>query len=184
MNIKTLIKRCKAQDRKAQRELYTLTAKDVMNVCYRYMKDMDLARDQFQETYIRVFQKLDLYDANKGSIGAWIGRIASNLCIEQLRKKNRLLFVEQVHDGAISTVDPSVEADLAAEEILAFVNQLPDHHRVVFNLHVVEGYTHREIGQMMGIQENTSRSHLYRAKSALQDLVKKSKHTIVYESVK
>jgi len=172
MDIKQIIKGCKNADRNAQKELYILTAKEVMNVCYRYMQTSEKAKDIFQDTYIKALQKIEQYDIQKGNVGAWVCKIAANLCIDKLRRAKKIVFVEDIKDSLLVVDDSSIIGKIKADELLKLVAKLSENHRLVFNLYVVEGYSHKEIAEILNIQVTTSRAHLLRARTKLQAMLK------------
>ncbi len=151
----------------AQRQLYDFYAEQMLGICYRYTKSLPDAEDVLQEGFIRVFNNLHQYKG-EGEPGAWIRKIMVNTAINYLRKHSRYrndMSFTDVHMHPVSTDDP--EITLNAKELADLVCQLPAGYQTVFNLHAVEGYTHVEIGQMLGISENTSRSQYMRARNVL-----------------
>jgi len=158
-------------ERKHQRELYLLTAEDLMRVAQRYIKDKDAARDIFQEGYLRIFKKIHLFDPEKGSIGAWTARIVTNLALEQLRRNKVFSNVEDLPIALHPVDDESVIDNMAADELLARIHELPDNYRIVFLLSVVEGFSHQEIADQLGITASTSRSQLVRARAKLRSII-------------
>lgn len=173
MSIQQIIQGCKAKDRKCQQALYLHTAEDLMRVALRYMKHKDEAKDIFQEAYIKIFQKIHQFDTAKGSIGAWTSTIVTNLAIEKLRRKKAFTSVQELPTALHPVSEQNILSDLAADELLTIVNQLPDSYRVIFLLYIVEGYSHKEIATRMNITESTSRSQLVRAKAKLRSLIQK-----------
>lgn len=173
MQIKDIIQGCKKKDRKCQRALYLLTATDLMRVAQRYIRDTDVAKDVFQDAYIKIFDKIHLYDSTKGTIGAWTGRIVANQALEILRRKVRFTDLETLPVDLHPYTDDSPLDKISADELLALVNELPDHYRIVFLLYIVEGYSHKEIAEKLSITASTSRSQLVRAKVKLRSLLQK-----------
>lgn len=176
MNTQQIIKGCKANDRKAQNALYHLLADNLMNICYRYSLDISEAKDVLQNTFIKIFTKIDQFDEAKGEIKSWCSRIAVNEALMNKRRRAKYLFKEDtemqvVHD---SMEEPAVYQELGKEEITKIINTLPEGYRVIFNLSVVEGYNHKEIAEMLEISEGTSRSQLQRARKAIQKVLKKN----------
>lgn len=167
-----LISGCMAGDRRMQEELYQRFSPRMYGVCLRYAGNTEEAEDILQEGFVKVFKKLDSYRGD-GSFEGWIRRIFVNTAIEHFRRKRYLQPVTEKEENTLEGNYLSVLDDLAERDILALVQQLSPGYRTVFNMYVVEGYTHKEIGDIMGISEGTSKSQLSRAKIILQDLVKK-----------
>jgi RNA polymerase sigma-70 factor (ECF subfamily) len=142
-------------------------------ICYRYVKDELHAEDILVNGFTKVFNHLGGFRyQSEGSLEAWIRRIMVNESLMFLRKHYQFGFVaESQADGLES--GPSVEAALSAEEIYALILQLPTGYRTVFNLFVIEGYSHQEIAEQLSISENTSKSQLSKARTALRNLLHK-----------
>ena len=154
-----------------QEELYRRYSPKMYAVCLRYAGNAEEAEDILQEGFIKVFKKLNSF-RSEGSFEGWIRRIFVNTAIEHFRRKRYLMPVTEKEENTIEGKYLSVLDDLAARDIMALVQDLSPGYRTVFNLYVVEGYTHKEIADMMGISEGTSKSQLSRAKVILQDMVK------------
>jgi RNA polymerase sigma-70 factor (ECF subfamily) len=154
-----------------QEELYRRFSPRMYAVCLRYAGNAEEAEDILQEGFIKVFKKLNSF-RSEGSFEGWVRRIFVNTAIEHFRRKRYLMPVTEKEENTIEGKYLSVLDDLAARDIMALVQDLSPGYRTVFNLYVVEGYTHKEIADMMGISEGTSKSQLSRAKVILQDMVK------------
>ena len=141
-------------------------------VCLRYAGRSDEAEDILQEGFVKIFRKLSTF-RGEGSFEGWIRRIFVNTSIEHFRRKNYLQPVTEKEENTIEGKYLSVLDNLAANDIMNLVRQISPGYRTVFNLYVVEGYTHKEIGDILGISEGTSKSQLSRAKVLLQELVRK-----------
>lgn len=141
-------------------------------VCLRYASNSDEAQDILQDGFIKVFRKLDSF-RGEGSFEGWIRRIFVNTAIEYFRRKKYLLPVTEKEENTIEGKYISALDDLAERDVLELITKLSPGYRTVFNMYVVEGYSHREIGEMLGISEGTSKSQLSRAKALLQDMVRK-----------
>ena len=135
----------------------------------RYLRDRQKSEDAMQETYIQVFRAIHRFDEN-GSLKAWMTKIAINCCLKELRKAKRLVFTEEpdVFENRIQL--PDVYEKLSAEDVLVLLDRLPLSYRIIFNLHVVEGLSHKEISQLLGIQVSHSRTKLTRARDMLQEI--------------
>ena len=159
---------CRKNNPISQRALYDKYARKMMAVCLRYGRDYDTAQDLMQEGFIKVFTAIDSYTGN-GSFEGWIRRIFINTALEYLRRNDILRETVDIDDSEpMQEIDYSTVEQMSADELMELVAELPTGFRTVFNLFVVEGYNHKEIGEMLGITESTSRSQLTRAKKWLQ----------------
>jgi RNA polymerase sigma-70 factor (ECF subfamily) len=155
-----------------QEELYRRFSPRMYGVCLRYSANSEEAQDILQEGFIKVYKKLGSY-RGEGSFEGWIRRIFVNTAIEQFRRKTYQQPITETHEATVEAKYLSALDSLAEKDILKLIQELSPGYRTVFNLYVVEGYTHKEIGDMLNISEGTSKSQLSRAKVILQDLVKK-----------
>jgi len=154
-----------------QEELYRRFSPRMYGVCLRYAGSAEEAQDILQEGFIKVYKKLDSY-RGEGSFEGWIRRIFVNTAIEHFRRKTYQQPITERHEATVEGKYLSVLDTLAEKDIMKLIQQLSPGYRTVFNLYVVEGYTHKEISDMLDISEGTSKSQLSRAKVILQDLVK------------
>ncbi|MCR8561870.1 RNA polymerase sigma factor [Mucilaginibacter sp. BJC16-A38] len=169
--IDELIKRCKANERKAQELLYKQFASKMMGVCLRYATDRMEAEDMLQNGFIKVFQRMEDYRGD-GSFEGWIRRIMVHSSIEYYRKYHKMVQLVDIEDASGHTaVDALATSKLAAVDLMALVQQLAPGYRIVFNLYAIEGYSHREIAGMIGISEGASKSQLSRARTVLKEQV-------------
>jgi len=166
-----LINGCMRGDRRMQEELYGRFSPRMYAVCLRYAGNTEEAEDILQEGFIKVFKKLDSF-RSEGSFEGWVRRIFVNTAIEHFRRKRYLMPVTEKEENTIEGKFTSVLDELGAKDIMALVQELSPGYRTVFNMYVVEGYTHKEIADMLGISEGTSKSQLSRAKVILQDMVR------------
>ncbi|UZR92950.1 RNA polymerase sigma factor [Chondrinema litorale] len=174
MKDEQLIERCKRGDSQAQHVLYNRYADRLFRLCFRYVKNELDAEDVLVKGFMKVFSKIDLFEyRGKGSLEGWMKRVMINECLMLLRKQNNFNLV---HDSEARLVETEARADsqLAAEDIFALVLQLPTGYRTVFNLYAIEGYSHKEIADQLGISENTSKSQLSKARAALRTLLAKN----------
>lgn len=173
MDYRQLVKDCEKGHPAAQKQLYEHFAGAMLGVCYRYTKSMVDAEDVLQEGFIMVFRNLHQFSFS-GELGGWIRRIMVNTAINYLKKhtryQNELLFTENVLHP-ISNDDP--EVSLNTKELAELIRQLPPGYQAIFNLHAVEGYSHVEIGKILGIKEGTSRSQYSRARTLLISWINK-----------
>jgi len=164
---KKLIKGCLRDDPQCQEELFRRYSGKMLIVCMRYTRHRMEAEDVLQDAFIKVFANLRQYK-EKGSFEGWIRRIVINTALKNYDRKsftNEHLGINFDYDQA---ADPSVYGHLQEETLLKVINELPDGYRLVFNLYAIEGYSHREISDMLGIKESTSRSQLVKARKLLQ----------------
>lgn len=167
-----LIDGCIRGDRRMQQALYEGFAPKMYGVCLRYASSSDEAEDILQEGFIKVFRKLDTF-RREGSFEGWVRRIFVNTAIEHFRRKSHLQPITEQQEATVEGHYPSVLDRMAEKDIVALVQQLSPGYRTVFNLYVVEGYTHKQIAELLGISEGTSKSQLSRAKIILQGLVER-----------
>jgi RNA polymerase sigma factor (sigma-70 family) len=165
-----LIKGCLSGDSRMQEELYNRFASKMYAVCLRYSNNSEDAQDLLQEGFIKIFKNLDKFRA-EGSFEGWIRRVFVNTSIEHYRRKVNLVSTSERED--VMVVDSSWNAldKLGEKDIIALVQDLSPGYRTVFNMYAIEGYSHKEIGNMLGISEGTSKSQLARAKGILQKKV-------------
>jgi RNA polymerase sigma factor (sigma-70 family) len=163
-----LIRKSIEQDRKAQEQLYKLLAPKLFAVCLKYSKNDEEAKDNLQDGFIVVFNKLDQFQ-NKGSFEGWAKRIMINQCLQQYRKSGVLEIInENIPDEDEIELD---NEDISLDFLLKIIQELPDRYRLVFNLYVLDGYSHKEIATMLMISEGTSKSNLARAKVILKNKI-------------
>ena len=167
-----LISGCIDGNRRMQEELYRRFSPRMFAVCLRYAGNTEEAEDILQEGFIKIYKKLGSF-RSEGSFEGWIRRIFVNTAIEHFRRKRYLQPVTEKEENTLEGNYLSVLDNLAERDIMELVQQLSPGYRTVFNMYVVEGYTHKEIGDMLGISEGTSKSQLSRAKVILQQKVKK-----------
>lgn len=158
------------QERWAQQQLYEQHYGRMMGVCMRYASSRDEALDLLHEGFIKIFQNISRYKPGT-SIQAWMRTIVVNTCIDYYRRqaRRRTQDIDSVQVSQMSDDDPDVLSNLTEKEILDAVQTLSPAYRAVFNLYVVEGYSHKEIGDALHITESTSRSNLVKARTKLQE---------------
>lgn len=170
-----LIAACKRQERSAQRMLYERYSSRMFAICLRYAKDRDLAKDFLQEGFITVFSKISSYK-NDGSFEGWMRKIFINTALMSLRKRDVLRNAEAI---TLPKVEVSYNEDvferLDGKMVFKLIKEMPDGFRTVFNLSVIDGFSHQEIAKQLGITEGASRSQLSRARVWLQERIVKLK---------
>lgn len=171
--VERLIRRIKNHDRQAMAELYQQYVELLSSVCYRYVPSDDDAKDVLQNSFIKIFTAIPAfnYQGDK-AFYTWMIKIVTNEALDLLKERKRLSFVD-INDSSLQKVadDPPVER-LSADEIHQLVSQLPDGYRTVLNLFVFEGYSHQQIGEMLGIKAATSASQFHHAKHMLAKKIK------------
>ncbi|MBI3136377.1 MAG: RNA polymerase sigma factor [Bacteroidetes bacterium] len=180
MTDEQLVKECVSGNTIAQKKFYELFAKKMMGVCFRYTNNVEEAQDVLQEGFIKIFGKLSDFES-KGSLEGWVRRIMVNTALDHYRKNKK-----HQNDVDVDTVGYKLEKDdytieaITANDLLKIVQAIPEGYRVVFNLFAIEGYSHKEIAERLGVTESTSKSQYSRAKSLLRKLL--IENNIVEES--
>lgn len=168
LNEETLISECLKNNRIAQKELYDKFASTLMGICIRYTNSREDAEDVLIEGFTTIFHKLEMYKG-EGSFEGWMKRIMVNTAISHFRQNSKYRFHQDIDDVFdISKKQETVIEQMEAKRILQLVNTMPEGYRVVFNLYAVEGFNHREIGEMLNIAEGTSKSQFSKARKWLQ----------------
>jgi RNA polymerase sigma factor (sigma-70 family) len=175
MTEEVLIQGCLRNDATAQQELYYKYSPKMLSVCYRYAKSREDAEDMLQEGFIKVFTQIHQFQ-NRGALEGWIRRIIVHTCINNLKKNKKFSeSVDIIHASSISVREENIPSILQAKQVVESIRLLPLGYRTVLNLYAIEGYSHREIAEILDIEESTSRSQYTRAKAMLEDiLVKKN----------
>ena len=171
--MRIIIDKCRKGDRSAQKKLYDYLAPKMFAVCLRYMGDRMPAEDILQDGFITLFSKLDSY-SGEGSFEGWARKIFVNTALMSLRKTDALKLSDDLEEAGNLSSDISTQIqNIGYKEIMKIVMKLPDGYRTVFNMFVVEGFSHKEIAKALNISEVTSRSQLQRARMILQEKIKK-----------
>jgi RNA polymerase sigma-70 factor (ECF subfamily) len=160
-------------NRQAQRKIYSQFSPKMLGVCRQYIKDIHQAEDVMITAFMKVFTNLKNFE-NKGSFEGWIRRIMVNECISYLRVHKKVNFIEDENYSEESF--NNIESQLSLEDIQFLIDSLPDGYKMVFNLFAIEGYKHREIATMLGINEGTSKSQFSQARKMLQAHINKLKN--------
>lgn len=176
--VKDIIKNCVAGKRAAQKQLFELFYGTMLGVCMRYTKDKDAAQEVVQEGFIKVFEKLNEFDFT-GSFEGWMRRIMVNTSIDAIRKKKRRAFATDedfiLEQNPLYTDDKDDDKflnELKAEEAMKAIQELSPAYQTVFNLYVIENYSHKEIAEILEITEGSSKSNLAKAKQNLRKILK------------
>ncbi|SKB52280.1 RNA polymerase sigma-70 factor, ECF subfamily [Sphingobacterium nematocida] len=169
-----LVKGCKANKRQAQEVLYKLYYDDMLRLCFRYLRSDELAQEALNLGFLKVFQHIGTFDSKKGELGAWINTIMVRSCIDLGRKEARFDHFEIQENNEDVFMEPTVLDKLFAEDVLKLIRLLPVATQIVFNLSVIDGYSHKEIAEQLEISEGTSRWHLSEAKKQLRIMLTNS----------
>jgi len=165
LSLNQLIENCKINDTKAQGELYKLFSSKLFSICLKYSRNYAEAEDNLQDTFITIFNKIEQYKS-KGSFEGWLKRITVNTALQRYRNEKVFDIInENVADDVELDVD---ENDISIDYLLQIIQELPDRYRLVFNLYVLDGYSHKEIADMLEINIGTSKSNLARARQTLK----------------
>ncbi len=172
---KQLVKQCRNRSARGFDRLYQRYASVLFGICLRYGGNKEAAEDILQDVFVTIFKKIDSYRF-EGSFEGWLKRITVNVAINYLRKQKRkyLVSVDDNEYVKLESYDADAISKLSEMEILESIQRLPEGYRTVFNLYVIEGYKHKDIAEMLGITESTSRTQLAKARKALQlDILRK-----------
>lgn len=177
-HLKQIISGCLENNRRSQEELFRLYYGKMLSVCMRYANDRDSAEEVLQEGFIKIFDKLKAFNY-EGSFEGWMRRIMSNTAIDSIRKaKKNPILTDNDEDFKLGAEDPMVlseeleSLEMKGEIAMEAIQQLSPAYKAVFNLYVLEDYTHKEIAEILGISEGTSKSNLSKAKVNLQKILR------------
>src|SRR5690554_3892616 len=172
MDLKQLILDCKKKEPKAQEQLYRLFSSKMFSICLKYSRNYVEAQDNLQDGFLLLFSKIDQFDF-KGSFEGWAKRLFINFILYQYRK---VTLIEVVNNNIPDDVEVEVDIDedVPLDYLLKLIQELPDRYRLVFNLYVLDGYTHKEIAEMLEISVRTSKSNLARAKMILKEKIEQA----------
>ena len=169
MSLEQLIKNCVKQDAKAQSQLYKQYASKLFSLCLKYSKNYAEAEDNLHDAFITVFSKIGQYNS-KGSFEGWLKRIAINTSLQSYR--DNVGVYDIVNEGNIEDVSVDINDDnLSIDFLLKIIQELPDRYRLIFNLYVLDGYSHVEISELINISTGTSKSNLARARMILKEKI-------------
>ncbi len=164
-----LIDECLAGKSIFQQKLFEMFAPKMLGVCLRYMKSTQEAEDMLQDGFVKVFGKLSDFERT-GSLEGWIRRIMVNTCLDQIRKNAKFANSADLKDVEFKLENQNFMLEnLAAQDLMTMINEMPQGYKVVFNMFAIEGYSHKEIGDLLGISENTSKSQYSRARAFLRE---------------
>ncbi len=173
MSDKEIILGCLKGDLDTQRVLFDKYAGSMKVLCLRYLGNEQDAEDVLQEGFLLAFTKLKDYSF-KGSFGGWLRRIMINLSLQHINKNKRMIFDDIDSTSNFFRDDPQVLERLMEDDLMMLLSKLPVGYRTVFNLHVIEGYSHKEIAEILKIETSTSRSQLTKAKQRLRKIIREN----------
>ncbi len=175
MTEEAILQGCLKNNAAAQKALYDKYSAKMLVVCYRYAHNREDAEDMLQEGFIKVFSQIHTFE-NRGVFEGWIRRIIVHTCINILKRNKKFNeSVDLIHANTLQVREDTIPSILQAKQVVECIRLLPMGYRTVLNLYAIEGFSHREIGEMLDIEESTSRSQYTRAKAMLEDmLIKKN----------
>ncbi len=173
-----LLKKCSKNDRKAHNELYRVCFGFIMAICLRYSSNREDAESLVNVAFLKIITNIEKYNHDI-PFGSWVNRITVNTIIDEFRRdKKRREHMSSVDFQEAQTAPPvdfnQAAQELEAEELESMIQELPDMSRKVFNLYAIEGYTHKEIGEMLGMSDGTSKWHVSFARKSLQNMIKET----------
>lgn len=168
LSLNQLIENCKINDTKAQSDLYKLFSSKLFATCLKYSRNYAEAEDNLQDVFLTIFEKIEQYK-NKGSFEGWLKRITINTVLQRYR--NEKVF-DLINENTIEEVELEIDEDsLSIDYLLKIIQELPDRYRLVFNMYVLDGYSHKEIANILEINIGTSKSNLARARQILKQTI-------------
>jgi RNA polymerase sigma factor (sigma-70 family) len=180
LSLKQLIENCKIEDTQAQSELYKLFSSKLFSICLKYSRNYVEAEDNLQDAFLTIFKKIEQFK-HKGSFEGWLKRITVNTVLQRYRNEKVFDIINEdiVEDAEIEIDDESISLDY----LLQIIQELPDRYRLVFNLYVLDGYSHNDIANMLDINIGTSKSNLARARQILIKTIENYKTTRSLQSL-
>ena len=179
MSLKQLIENCKNNDTKAQGELYKLFSSKLFSICLKYSQNYAQAEDNLQDAFLTIFNKIGQFK-HRGSFEGWLKRITINTALQRYRNEKVFDIVnDEIEDYEIE-ID---ESDISLDYLLKAIQDLPNRYRLVFNLYVLDGYSHKEISKLLEITVGTSKSNLARARQILKKTIEQHQKSIKTKSL-
>jgi len=173
---------CKQQDRESQRMLYKHHYAYAMNICLRYSQNREEAKEILNDGFMKVFSKIEQYNPETSFLG-WLRKIMINTAIDHYRKEVKHYHHASIENEHLQVTKTSVLDDISHEELMQLVQQLSPAYRAVFNLYAIDGYNHKEIAEILGISEGTSKSNLSKAREVLREKLQKIQNVVYAKSV-
>lgn len=168
MSLEQLIQDCKQGERRAQHQLYQLFGSRLFSVCLKYSRNRAEAEDNLQDSFLLIFKKIGQYK-HKGAFEGWLKRVTINTCLQKYRDQGVFDMIpnRDIEDEEVTT--DFAEEEITLDYLLQLIQDLPNRYRLVFNLYVLDGYSHKEISDLLDISEGTSKSNLARARVILKE---------------
>lgn len=168
MSLEQLIINCKKNDAQAQSQIYKLFSGKLFSLCLKYSKNYAEAQDNLQDAFVTIFKKMDQF-SHKGSLEGWMKRITINTALQRYRSVG---VFDIVNEDQIEDVEVEINEDeVSLDFLLGIIQELPDRYRLVFNLYVLDDYSHKEIADMLDISTGTTKSNLARARMILKEKI-------------
>ncbi len=174
-----LINNCKKGDRQAQEQLYREYSRILYGICLKYSRNKTEAEDNLHDSFMTIYNKIDQFK-HQGSFEGWIKRITVNTVLQKYRKEEKLSLVTDNIEEEVPEDTGYMNLDLAT--LLGYIQELPNKYRLTFNLYVLDGYSHKEISEMLGTSPGTSKSNLARARMILKEKIEANKARVTMES--
>jgi len=171
VSLEKLINNCKKGNRKAQEELYRKYSGVLFGMCLKYSRNKTEAEDNLHDSFMTIYNKIGQF-TNKGSFEGWMKRITVNTVLQKFRKEQYLNVVSE-NMGEEVDIESDYTEDIKLSTLLGYIQELPNKYRLTFNLYVLDGYTHKEISELLGTSAGTSKSNLARAKMILKEKIEK-----------
>jgi RNA polymerase sigma-70 factor (ECF subfamily) len=169
--LENIITGCQQNDTLAQKELFDLLGSKMYGVCLRYAGNESDAQDILQDGFLKIFEKIHQFEF-KGSFEGWMRKIFVNTALEKYRGQYKVINIQDGWKEGLNNSYENITSNITVEELVGLIGELSPKYRTVFNLYAIEGYSHKEIAELLGISEGTSKSNLSRARIILQDKVK------------
>ena len=166
-----LIKACQRKENSAQKQLYSILLPYLNVVCKRYINNPSDLQDVLQEAFIRIFSSIEIFEPSKGQFKTWTVRITINCALKHNAKMKRIQTDELSPEQHVQLINPAIIKKLTDEDFIAFVKKMPQKYYEVFNLHIIDGFSHKEIGQLLNRDESLSRKRLSRARAWLSSKI-------------
>jgi RNA polymerase sigma-70 factor (ECF subfamily) len=173
-----IINGCKQGNRKSQEKLYKDYYRTMMTLCLRYTRNDADAVEALNNGFLKVFRNIQRYDPAQGSLYTWIRTIVVNSCLDYIKARARTEQHKELNESTDVDIPAEVVSKMKATELLKLVRELPPSTQAVFNLYVIEGYNHKEVAQLLGISEGTSKWHLSEARKILQQMIKQQEQKV------
>ncbi len=169
-----MINGCIKRERKYQKKLYDTYASLLYAICLRYLKNTDDAKDALQDSFVKIYEKIASFKS-EGSFEGWLKKTSVNVCLMMLRDRKKMQFIDKDEFDQDWNLSDENQTDnyegISPQKLFALIQELPEGFRTIFNLYVLDGFTHKEIGEQLSISEGTSKSQLARAKKQLRDKI-------------